>query len=303
MAKFPSDSLWVSSLDGISTNWRTPNTQDYTREYYRDSQPEMAGDLPVWVDFVNEERCFEGYYRRREHSGVFAIELVLEGSMLFVQDGRKYRIMPGEVFLVHLDRDSEYTTGPEKKCHRLACSLTGKNLNALLHTTRLIECNVIKLQPDSQAEFIMRACQEEFKQMRPKFRRRVSGYAYQLLLDLSTSLQHSPGSELLERATEIMEHHLSQRLTLKRLAKLLGSSPSSLNRTFQGRFQESPINYFIRLKIEAAKSLLINTGLQVQEISRRVGYEDSLYFSNVFKKRVGQSPRNYRREQQQTAAL
>jgi hypothetical protein len=51
--------------------------------------------------------------------------------MLFSQGGRNYRVMPGEVFLVHLDRSNEFLPGPEKQCHRLACSLTGKSLNSL----------------------------------------------------------------------------------------------------------------------------------------------------------------------------
>lgn len=296
MIRPPSDSLQVESLDGVSTIWRTPCLQDNIRNIYTDFQPVLGADLPVRVNFVHEETCFERYYRRREHSEVFSIELVLEGSMFFAQEGHEYRVIPGEVFLVHLDRNNEFTTGPEKKCHRLACSLTGKSLNSLLHATGLIERNVIQLNSESQAEHLIRACLEEFEQKRPKFRRRASVYAYQLLLDLSASQENRPGSVLLDRTIEIMEHHLSQRLSLKRLAELLGSSRSSLSRAFQARFQESPINYFIHLKMEAAKSLLANTRLQIQEISSRVGYGSLFHFSSEFKKRVGQSPREYRRE-------
>jgi AraC-like DNA-binding protein len=301
MARPKTDSLVVDSFDGVSKIWHTPFKQDNVRDFHQDPLPEMGADLPMRIDFVHEEHCFENYYRRREHSELFSIELVLEGSMLFVQDGRKYQVMPGEVYLVHLDRNNEFTTGPEKQCHRLACVLTGKSLNSLLHATGLFECDVIKLQPDSPVEQLMRDCLDEFKQMRPKFRRRASLLSYELLLELSANLEHTHGSELLNRAIEIMEHHLSQRLTLKRLAELLGSSRSSLNRSFQARFQESPINYFIRLKIEAAKSLLAHTGLRIQEIARRVGYDNPLYFSSEFKKRVGQSPRQYRKERQKAS--
>jgi AraC-like DNA-binding protein len=301
MTKPHLNSLLFDSPDGISKIWHTPIKQANVRESYRDTQPAMGADLPVRVDYVHEETCFEGYYRRREHSAVFSIELVLEGSMLFAQDARTYRVLPGEVFLVQLDRDNEFMPGPEKQCRRLACLLTGKSLNSLLHATGLIERNVVKLSADSQAETLMRACLEEFKQMAPKFRRRASVLAYQLLLDLGASLNHGPDSDLLERATEIMEHHLSQRLSLNQLAKLLGSSRSSLNRVFQNRFQESPINYFIRLKMEAAKSLLANTGMRIQEIAARVGYANPLYFSTIFKKRVDQSPREYRKQSRPAA--
>ena len=93
-----------------------------------------------------------------------------------------------------------------------------------------------------------------------------------------------------------MEHHLSKRLTLNQLAKLLGSSRSSLTRLFYRHFQVTPINYFIHLKMEAAKSMLLSTALQIQEVATRVGYDSPLYFSSEFKKRIGQSPRNFRKK-------
>jgi two-component system response regulator YesN len=88
---------------------------------------------------------------------------------------------------------------------------------------------------------------------------------------------------------------LSKTLSLSELAALLGSSRSSLARTFAQYLNETPINYFIRLKMDAAKSLLQNTNMQIQEIADYVGYNNSLYFSSEFKKRVGKSPREYRK--------
>ncbi len=296
MLKKKYTNLRVDSLDGLSKIWHTPYEQDNVREYYYDLDHNVGNYLPIRVRYVHEEHCFEQYYRKREHAEVFSIELVLEGSMFFSQEGRDYRVMPGEVFLVHLDRQNEFTTGPEKHCHRLACILSGKSLNNLLHTTGLYECDVIKLKSDSNVESLMRSCFDEFKHVRPKYRLRASELAYQILLELSHCHNLSETPELIERAVEIMEHHLSKRLTLNQLAKLLGSSRSSLTRLFYRHFQVTPINYFIHLKMEAAKSMLVSTALQIQEVARRVGYDSPLYFSSEFKKRIGQSPRDFRKK-------
>jgi len=48
------------------------------------------------------------------------------------------------------------------------------------------------------------------------------------------------------------------------------------------------------LRIESAKSLLISSHLSVSQISEQVGYPDPLYFSRVFKKSTGMSPKEYR---------
>lgn len=284
----------TSSDDGITQIWRNPLKQYNIREMYEDLQSDIEANLPIRVEFVHEEHCYEKYYRRREKSEVFSIEFVLDGSMLFAQEGREYRVMPGEVFLVHLDRDNEFSTGPEKHCHRLACSIKGRSLNGILQTTGIYEKNVISLNDAKNFEKLMRECLKVMKNRRPGFRKCASVLAYQLLLELENSIMRESRPELLIRAIEIMENHLSQRLSLTRLAELVNSSRSSLNRIFQATFQQAPIDYFIQLKMDAAKSMLTNTSMQVQEVSARIGYDNALYFSTEFRKRTGMSPRHFR---------
>lgn len=288
-----------SSIDGVSQIWHTPMNQYYVREIYHDIQPELVKTLPLRLDFVNEEHCFEKYYRRREASEVFAIELILKGSMHFVQNGKKYRAMAGSVVLIHHGQNNEFATGSEGHCHRLACCFSGHDLNGLLHTTRLIKYDVIKLNNLETVENTMRECFNELKDKKTGFRRRASILGYKLLLELEENLEQINTPDLLLRAVDLMEHHLSQQLTLKKLAEVLHSAPTSLNRVFQQHFKISPINYFIGLKIEAAKSLLTNTNMQIQEIAQNTGYSNALYFSSEFKKRTGISPRNFRKQEGQ----
>jgi len=285
-------------IDGIGRLWKPAGRDDFRREYYLDSLPETDPYLPLRVNFVHEEYCYEHYYRRREASEVFSIEMVLEGSMLFTQDEHQYRVGPGSVFLVHLDRDNEFYTGPEKQCHRLACSLTGNALNQLLDATGLIAADVIELNDPARVEKLLRQILRVVKEQNSDFRRHASVMAYEMLLELAGSLPQSRRySPLVKRAVTLMEHHFSQPLSLARLATLAGSSPTSLHREFQRCLGCSPINYFIQLKMNAAQSLLQNTTLQIQEIAARLGYRDPLYFSTEFSKRFGCSPRLFRQRQ------
>jgi AraC-like DNA-binding protein len=142
----------------------------------------------------------------------------------------------------------------------------------------------------------MRKCFNELKVKHPGFRRRASVLGYNLLLDLEENLQQVNIPDLLFRSVDLMEHHLSQKLTLKKLTDTLNSTSTSLNRVFQQNLGVSPINYFINLKMKAAKSLLLNTNLQIQEIAQRLGYSHPLYFSSEFKKRIGISPREFRKK-------
>ncbi|MHA0856390.1 helix-turn-helix domain-containing protein [Paenibacillus sp. CMAA1364] len=56
-----------------------------------------------------------------------------------------------------------------------------------------------------------------------------------------------------------------------------------------------PLNEFLhQLKIAQAKSILLNTELTIKEVSEAIGYKDPFYFSRVFKRITGYSPRYYR---------
>ncbi len=65
---------------------------------------------------------------------------------------------------------------------------------------------------------------------------------------------------------------------------------------FKEAMGDSPMNSIIKLRIEKAKTLLMDFSLSVGEIASQIGYDDVHYFSNIFKKIVGISPTNYRKQ-------
>ena len=58
---------------------------------------------------------------------------------------------------------------------------------------------------------------------------------------------------------------------------------------------QSPIQYFIHMKIQRACYLLDSTAMSVKEVAATLGYDDMYYFSRLFKKVLGIAPSDYRR--------
>ena len=85
-------------------------------------------------------------------------------------------------------------------------------------------------------------------------------------------------------------------LGLRELADLHDVSPSELRRAVQGATGVGPKEFVLQLRMSRAQSLLADTTLPVQRISRLVGYEDPAYFSRLFSERSGQSPTHFRME-------
>ena len=91
-----------------------------------------------------------------------------------------------------------------------------------------------------------------------------------------------------------MEENIETRLSLEEVADYLGYSVSHLSAMFKKAMGVSTINYFNRLKIKKACSLLCDTDMKISQISHKVGISDSYYFSRLFSKIAGMSPKEYR---------
>ncbi|MDC0662743.1 AraC family transcriptional regulator [Marinobacter sp. SS21] len=114
--------------------------------------------------------------------------------------------------------------------------------------------------------------------------------AIPLTIDDRTSAQQ-PELEIIHN---FMREHLEERITLDQLAELAGLSPAHFATRYRAQTGSPPIQHFIHLKVERACQLLDTTGLSFAAISARLGYDDAYYFSRLFKKVMGQSPKNYR---------
>lgn len=92
---------------------------------------------------------------------------------------------------------------------------------------------------------------------------------------------------------QYIEANINKKLTLNETAGLFGISPNYLGQQFMKHTNCSFNEYVNRAKIEEAKKLLRQNDLKIYEISDRLGFESSFYFSKVFKKQCGISPRDW----------
>lgn len=94
---------------------------------------------------------------------------------------------------------------------------------------------------------------------------------------------------------EYIENHYNAPLTLDNLADVAGMNPKYFCRIFRSLTHHSPVDYLNFYRIEQAAYLLDSTDLPVTEVGNRCGFEESSYFTKVFKKYKGTTPICYRR--------
>ena len=103
---------------------------------------------------------------------------------------------------------------------------------------------------------------------------------------------------LVELAREYVEEHYYENLMLADVAQKVGISSGYLSTLFQRQLSKGFVDYLNEVRIEHACSYLLQNYLKTYEIAYKVGFRDEKYFSRVFKKVKGQSPSEYRKQNQ-----
>ena len=98
----------------------------------------------------------------------------------------------------------------------------------------------------------------------------------------------------LERARLFIEAHFDRHFHLSEAAALACLSPSYFCSAFSRQFGVPPREYAMRLRLQRGAQLLANQNLAVFQVAEMVGCSDALYFSRLFRKRYGMSPKQFR---------
>ena len=113
------------------------------------------------------------------------------------------------------------------------------------------------------------------------------------LCDFFSSEKDNYKNHVVTNVKAYINRNLDQKLSLNEVAAAFDISPAYLSKLF-GKYSELGfVNYVNYAKINAAKEMLRESNDKVYEIAAKLGFESAFYFSKVFKKIEGCSPREY----------
>lgn len=98
----------------------------------------------------------------------------------------------------------------------------------------------------------------------------------------------------IERVRQYIETHYMEDICLQDAAAALHYSEVYFCKFFKHNFDKNFIMFLSELRVEKAKVLLSDVTINIRDVSRKVGYRDSGYFTKVFKRITGYTPSEYR---------
>lgn len=232
----------------------------------------------------------------------YQILYVANGKTHFWFDGKGEIVSAGHMVLYKPEEIQKYVYYLEDNPEVFWIHFTGSDLKNILayHGISLDEhvfyCGVL---PDYKALF--RKIIQELQLCRYGYEDYIASLFNDILL-LVDRQQHEQKKatgnvqEQIERAAAYFNENYNTKISIDDYAESLHISTNWFIHNFKQYAGMSPAQYILSLRMVNAQSLLERTTYNIKEISEIVGYENPLYFSRVFKKEIGKSPAQYRKE-------
>ena len=239
----------------------------------------------------------------------YQILYVANGKTHFWFDGKEEIVNAGHMVLYKPEEIQKYVYYLEDNPEVFWIHFTGSDVKNILayHGISLDEhvfyCGVL---PDYKALF--RKIIQELQLCRYGYEDYIASLFNDILL-LVDRQQHEQKKatgnvqEQIERATAYFNENYNTKISIDDYAESLHISTNWFIHNFKQYAGMSPAQYILSLRMVNAQSLLERTTYNIKEISEIVGYENPLYFSRVFKKEIGKSPAQYRKEMITTEAV
>lgn len=103
-------------------------------------------------------------------------------------------------------------------------------------------------------------------------------------------------SQMLETVLKFIHENAVEKISVEKLSRMAGVHPNHFIKVFHKQIGTTPRQYINKLRMERAKELLLQEECTIGEVASQVGFNDESYFSRAFKKYMGRTPREFRRE-------
>lgn len=206
-----------------------------------------------------------------------ALSYRVSGSGSFNFEGKEIVSNPGDILFIpeNISYDAEYSGGTMIVVHFLDC-----NYHIPENITPVNKVYLSDIFSKMLANW-------ETK----RYIHATKATIYDIMQFCSEASTESQSISLADQAKQIIDrsYHKAD-FSITSLAKDLYTSTPTLRRNFTERFDISPKQYLLKVRLDMAVSLLSEGFLSVRSVSERCGFEDERYFSRIIKERYGISP-------------
>ena len=256
-------------------------------------------DEPLIVNLVSD--CFTIYepysydtYNCQGRDDYFLI-YVTDGIFSTEIDGITYNLKKGSVVLFPPKYKYHYWGKPPSQY--LCAHFTGSRAEKILTDLGFsLEPHVLEGEFSPKIKSLFDKMAEQFLTKAPFLQYSLACLLSEILLTIATNRVRNDGYRTLKKSIKYIHENFTERIEVPELAKMEGLSNSRYIALFTEEMEKTPREYILDVRLGRACELLVSTDIPVGHVGTLSGYRDQYFFSKIFKKHLGMSPCDYRKQ-------
>lgn len=259
---------------------------------------------PLIVTAAGNFRMHKSYVYetdRPDGRGDYQLYYVASGKVHFFFDGKEKIIPKGNMVLFRPGDPQRYNIYSSEKPETYWVHFTGSGVEDLLDYYKFPKGENLFFTGNSQDY------QHIFGQLIRELQMRRTNYEDLLALNLRTILiminrylseGKNAGSQVIdeiEKAINYFNKNYNKPIIIEEYAEQHLMTPCWFIQNFKQITKTTPMQYVVSLRLTNAMNMLENKNYNISQIASSVGYDNALYFSRLFKKHTGMSPKEYRK--------
>lgn len=254
-------------------------------------------DLPLEVSRFGITNPDPEYRIKRWPSQVFVIEYIVSGSGYIEINGEKYKLNPNDAYVIHPGDYCEYYSDAENPYKKYWVNFTAQMHFSDFLNVYQINDRVIR-NIDLSEYFKKIFALESISNLSENFYLHFSKIAYDIFHTIALHNQKAVDERPFDLPILIrneLREHVQTPITVNDIAKKFYRSKNDIICQFKKRYNTTPYAFLIDLRILLAKRLLMGTDKSIAKIASELCFYSEFHFSNCFKKKVGISPNEFRK--------
>lgn len=247
---------------------------------------------PFNIEIAGITECDEPYTISRENNYCYIIEYIVKGSGTIICDDKTYRVKQGDLFILPKGKGHRYA--PDKNWTKMWFNVDGVLVKNLLFTYGV--SNIVLFSQFSNYKLI-----EELYDIccSNKTTEQIMTESAVTFLKLVQQLQKNIKRNAVISNESLIKEKLDmciyEKKSISDIANELCISQPKLIKDFKICYGVTPYQYILEKKIEIAANFLTDSSESILNIALSLGFADQPSFTNRFKKIVGVSPTDYRK--------
>ena len=226
---------------------------------------------------------------------------IVSGKGHFYFHGEDRVVYAGRMVLIQPRQEQRYEYFGEDKPEVYWVHFTGSDVKNILRSYNIpMDDPIFYSGASSTYSYLFKEMIHELQTCKTGYEDLLAMYLRQIFLLVQRTRQEERPTvstyiqEEMEFARRYFNEHYNEPISIQEYAESRNMSVCYFQRNFKQIVKHTPMQYLLTIRVNNAASLLETTDYSMAEIAAIVGYEDPLYFSRLFRKIMGVSPRDYR---------